>query len=866
MRVVRHLLDALGSNYFILLALFLPLCIMTAAFAIIKLSPFGDRQIMVIDSWHQYYPFFYELQSKLRHGGSLFYSWHTGGGTNFLSLISYYAASPLYLFSVLFPEAWMREFFMAVTMVKISLAGMFFAIFLRGRFQRNDIAITLFGVMYACCGYLTGYYWCIMWLDGVALLPLVMLGLHKVLDGKSIWLYVLTLALALASSFYIGYFICLYIVLYFLLQWSRKPAPFSWQGAATDTVKIAAVSILGVCLAAIMLLPAYHGLKNAYGLASQDPTQFKLYQPVLDLLNRLLPASTPTVRGGLPNLYSGFLALLLLPMYFFLSSVPLRQKVAHGGLIVLLLLSMDVNYLDFIWHGFHFPNEVPFRFAFVFSFTLLVVAFEVYGRIDEIMPSLVKRVAAVGVVYLLLYDRLMAEKDKHDTFLWSILFLAGWAGIYGLSHIARRHPDGWLRKVIPYVMAALVLLDGGLMAVAGAKETGSTGYKEYPPQQADMALALEKTASLDPGLYRLEIPRWYSVNDPVLYGYNGVSQFSSVADRRQTGFAEKMGLSANLPSNRYVYMANTPVVNALYGIRYLIGKGDANQLVSSYYEKSFTQGEVTMYRNRYDVGMGFMADDALMGWVPQGYSAFDNQAAFIATATGVQEPIFDKLEATEITYDKAHMTQVEGVRTFFSVDGGNKRGTIKGRHVVRQSAQIYGYMHVALGKDAKVVVNDRTISVDPSRGYVVDLGHLEAGTEIITEIPVEGTSGAYVMEYAAMNEANWEAAFARLADETLTVKTHADTRLDCTIDVKEGGLLYFAIPYDKGWRLTLDGVRHEPVKVADARLGVEVGAGTHELTLTYAPEGFSAGVALSLAALVVAALWEVARKASEKRR
>ncbi|MBQ2391690.1 MAG: YfhO family protein, partial [Clostridia bacterium] len=59
----------------------------------------GTNQIMVIDMWHQYFQFFKVLQEKLQTGGSLLYTWEGGLGTNFIALISYYAASPLYLLS-----------------------------------------------------------------------------------------------------------------------------------------------------------------------------------------------------------------------------------------------------------------------------------------------------------------------------------------------------------------------------------------------------------------------------------------------------------------------------------------------------------------------------------------------------------------------------------------------------------------------------------------------------------------------------------------------------------------------------------------------------------------------------------------------
>ena len=56
--------------------------------------PFGDNCLLHIDMYHQYCPFFTQLLSKIREGGSLMYSWQVGLGSDFISVFAYYLASP----------------------------------------------------------------------------------------------------------------------------------------------------------------------------------------------------------------------------------------------------------------------------------------------------------------------------------------------------------------------------------------------------------------------------------------------------------------------------------------------------------------------------------------------------------------------------------------------------------------------------------------------------------------------------------------------------------------------------------------------------------------------------------------------------
>ena len=176
--------------------------------------------------WHQYFPFFNELHEKLTHFDSLFYSWNTGLGTNFVALIAYYAASPLNLLSVLCPSDYLVEFLGYSVIIKIACAGMFFAIFLRSTYHRNDISITIFSVLYALCAYSLGYYWCVMWLDCVALLPLIILGLNKLIDEGKYKLFTISLALALISNYYIGVFICIFVALYYIVAYLTRYSAF----------------------------------------------------------------------------------------------------------------------------------------------------------------------------------------------------------------------------------------------------------------------------------------------------------------------------------------------------------------------------------------------------------------------------------------------------------------------------------------------------------------------------------------------------------------------------------------------------------------------------------------------------------------
>ena len=176
-------------------------------------EPFGDSAILYSDNYHQYFPFFKAFREALCSGDSLLWSWDVGLGMDYLGLISYYLASPLYLLSVLVPDAWVLEYYCLLLPVRLGLAGLFFAIFLKHTFHKEDISVALFAAFYALCAWALGYQWNVMWLDTFALTPLVVLGTVQVLQKRKVILYTLTLFLAIYANYYIGFFVCIFVLL-----------------------------------------------------------------------------------------------------------------------------------------------------------------------------------------------------------------------------------------------------------------------------------------------------------------------------------------------------------------------------------------------------------------------------------------------------------------------------------------------------------------------------------------------------------------------------------------------------------------------------------------------------------------------------
>ena len=83
--------------------------------------------------------------------------------------------------------------------------------------------------MYALMGYVVMYYLNIMWLDGVILLPLVLIGVEKLIKEKKKTFFIVFLAIMILDNFYISYMVGGFALLYFLSRYFTENKVTDWK-------------------------------------------------------------------------------------------------------------------------------------------------------------------------------------------------------------------------------------------------------------------------------------------------------------------------------------------------------------------------------------------------------------------------------------------------------------------------------------------------------------------------------------------------------------------------------------------------------------------------------------------------------------
>lgn len=830
------------------LSFLIPFVFLVLAFALLGVHPFGDAQILVVDGWHQYFPFLKELQYKLQSGGSLLYSWNSGMGTNFLSLMSYYTASPLNLLVGLFPQDALRDVYTLLLTIRIGFAGFSCAYFLHKVFHKDDWTLPCFSLMYAFCALIGGYFWNVMWMDAVAILPLVMLGVLSIVREGKFRLYTLTLAVAIISNYYIGYMVCLFTVIFFMI--CAIGCKLNVKTFFLRLGQIALFSVLAILMTAFLTLPAYFALQNSYstGVAFNRAISWKT--GLTELISRLAAFTPPSTKTEPPNLYCGLLPVMMLAVYLRQKTFSIRERIAVGVSVVFLLASCSLNLLDFIWHGFHFTNMVPYRFTFVLAFLLIIVMYRTYSAMERFSRA---DLVAMAVVALIVIASAVIEGAAVATVIANIVLAALFCTAFALFRTGKLN-----RQMLTMALCGIVTVEMCSFIIIATRTVGTSAYSTYMTKETSVTQALTGIGMYDreKGFFRVETENARTLNDGTLYNYRSLSQFSSSANVNVSLLLYRFGVPAGDSANRYYYKISPPVTNMFFNLKYYIARDKRcadDYFFSSRPIEGIEDADVLPYEFHAYLPLGFVVDEALgeLEIPVDTLTPFEAQSQFFSAATGIEEPVYTPVDIIHVLHKNLKVLRSSyGNYNYTVIDPDSDEACqFKFNYEIPYDAPMYVYTKFPDSTKAKV----GDFSYPLGRyAYAFPIGFRKQGeiVPVFCDLPTKKNGNAKIY-VSALNTDVFRRGYEKLSQQPLEITSFTDTSIDGTISVTEDGLFYTSIPYEKGWTLYIDGVETEITPVMNALVAAPITAGDHEIALRYCPQGFRLGTALSLGALVI---------------
>ena len=833
-------------------------------------APFGDSSMLYSDAYHQYYPFFVAFRRALRSGESLLYSWDVGLGMDYLGLIAYYLASPLNLLSVLLPEGWTLAYFSFLVPLKLSLASMFFALFLKKIYGKEDLGLSLFGCFYGLCAWSLAYLWNIMWLDTFALLPLVILGMASLLTERKFLLYTLSLFLSILSNYYIGLFTCIFVLLSFFCYEICR-----WNGFKKffiDLLLMGLFSALAICMTAALELPALAALQTTQSSVNSFPQGFRLniadedtWKGLLDAMRQVAGNMNgglePSFKEGLPNLYCGLFANAFGILFFFHRNIRIRDKICCLLLLAFFNVSFIIRQLDYIWHGFHFTNMIPYRFSFLYSFVLLYMAYRAYLLKEDFK---VWQIITAGVLAIGLAACSDSRLDTmylayNGAFLLLYLFVLLYPHLFKRPSVLEDEEEvadnpqtnmlhtSQCKSILLIVIALELVLN--LINFGAAFPGTTTAF--YPRGKEYSASMIRYMHEREWGelFFRAETTHSQTLNDGALNNYHGISTFTSSANVRVTEFMKRLGYGAKNTYNRYCYEESSPVADLFLGIKYMIER--SNQVEENpYFQDLHSYGDVHLLKNTAYLPLGFLAEPELANL---SFAGDDNNFTFqnqlFQTATGLEDYVWYHMYGNVLTITAADATVSDMTPGGYCTYTTDSTG---GRINYQYQVTMDGFMCVDLDLSER---NDFTLWLNGNELYsenyslpqMLAVSQVKVGDVVDVALSCDAyESGNMQISAAILDETAFRKGYEVLNRSVLELTDFTTTRLSGTIQCDRDGLLYTSIPQNGNWRVYVDGKAAETVLVGEAMTAVYLEEGYHEVIFRYRNPAFTIGCLISL--------------------
>lgn len=807
----------------LVLSFLLPSVIMLALFVINGIYPFGDRSFLFSDMYHQYMPFFSELLHKVRGGESLNFSFNVGIGSNFLALYVYYLASPFHIFSLLVPESHLMEFMSYLIVLKIGLAGLTSYIYLGRHFHTKDCGALFFSCFYALSGFMAAYNYNIMWVDCVVLLPLIVLGLERLVREGRCGLYCVTLALSIFTNYYISIMICLFLVLYFLVLLVTE------RGNLRCIGNFILFSLLAGGMAAVLLIPEVCAiLKTDFG-DMDFPEKVESYFSVLDMLSRhCICVYTERGLAHWPNIYCGSAVLMFLPMYLMNKSISIRDKFCRLVLTGFLLLSFGTNILDFIWHGLNYPDSLPARQSFIYIFLVLTMCYDAWLHVWEADEQQILYGYLCAVGFFLFCEKFVEHEDfEPGVKILTLVFVSVYAV---LLYLYRTRRDFEMHRALAIVALVTVIAECGINTYVTS--VGTVSRSAYLGQQEDYRALYEMTKEREEGFYRLEKFTRKTKNDGTLTGYPTASVFSSTLNSYVMDMYKLLGMRHS--KVYYGFDGATALTSAMLNVKYMFGESEKYE--NDFYTLIGQSGDIFLYECNAALPFGYVAPPEFD--LPEGYTSnglrLQNQ---MVKELGIQGTLFKQV-GKEADGDDISFTAEEGGYYYAILTAS---GTSKVDYIG--------------GGTEEEKFNDL------KNGSVLYLGYLETNQSItLTNGDEKDTTPKISADVYRMNPEILNQALELLSAQHMENVTWESDFISGSIVMEEAGRLILSVPYEDGWTVSVNGVETEGVLFGGCLMAFDLEPGEYDFEMRYVPAGAAAGAAVSGVSVLLFALIMTARR------
>lgn len=782
------------------------------------------------DALTQYGSFFSYFQDVLNGEQSLLYSFSKNFGGGMLSTYAYYLSSPLNFLIKFFDKSQISIFFVFLVFLKISLSGLTMFIYLKNKVQKLDYKLLIFSSAYALMSYNICYYFNVMWLDIVYLTPLVLLGLDNLFKRNKFILYTLSLMIAIFSNFYIAYMLCIFIVIYFIYNYILSYKDLKKENRHVKIIiKFILFSVLAAGMCSIILIPTIIDFKNfsrfsieSYGI------HFDVFKNIFSKLLVNSHSILDSLSRNTPNIYFGTLPLILSILYFFNPNIEKKERVLSLCVVIILLLSLSVGALDLVWHGGSFPNGYVYRFSFLFSFFMIMLAAVNFYKFNG-LPG--KKATLVFTIYFVI-SIVCYYQNTTELEISSIIISNVFCFIYLLLL-------GLNKKITKLLLFLLFIAELSINLNMTFFLLTDLNSRINMNNINDICIPYN---SLEDNNHRIDSDTLLTAFDSLLCNTKSVSGSTSTNSKELYETSRNLGFNTSKIGINY---NSVPVLATLFGISYESSINfnkdpDYYTLVKNIYlnnieaDNSNTSTPFNVYKLKNTLGIGYLINND--------YAYVDNEDPFtyqnniIKNFTNLDKDVYDLYDLEQIEKYKYRTTLDSSpyIYIFINAEPSYIDEKIGKLYINNQLIVEYKYY-----KEGIFVINNNWKNQEIEIAFNLNKGKYEDKLH------------SNLISVASLNKNNFNEAILKLQKSQLDIKRISRNIFEGNIYSDTNKYLFISIPYEKGWKAYVDGKETKIEKAVDSFIKIRIDSGNHDVKLVYTPNGYILGIFITIISYII---------------
>lgn len=861
-------LKKIKPKYYWLVAFILTAITYAITFSYMGLLGNGKYIIARSDLKQQYIPFIEYFCSVLRGEHDYWFSWTLNMGTGTALLFAYYTLSPFNLIYLILGDDLALTATALVIVLKAAAAAATFQIFITKYLKKSYYETVLFAMMYALCGFQVCYYFDLMWMDAFYMLPVIGIGIIKLIRERKFMCLLIAYAYVFGVNFYMGYIVGVGSFFLFVFGFLYRINSRKFRENVKIIMNFGISVVCALMLTAIIWLPAaiqlFKNIEKNYPSFSMNKCN------ILFLYNNLFMGQLQTLNGVTPFIYCGLLSVILLPLYIVNRRISKKKRIYVLVSLLWFACLFLIEPLNMMMHAFDRPEMFGHRFSYVFSFLITTVCCEQFIYLRKIKKKTIYILMgfnlAVFIVCHILYPIVWNEDFNANTWFAlgiNSLFFAIW--IYIIRQIQKKNWNVLTYRVVMSFCLMLELGGNAAMCMNRMEHTvmEQENYSIWSQIQENTFAKIEDDENED-DFYRILYMNPSNLNQGFIYDYNAVENFNSSEHAAALKAMERLGIGRGVHIVRGP--GTTPITRSLLNIKYMIG---GNQVE---WELDGNAFYLAYEKNEQALSLGYMVKEDIRNYQFE-ESPFVNQDNLLSTMTGLDINCFERIGMEMSIESGKYVKTDEATYLFHEEDkAGDSEFNFKAGNDGRPLYVYFSqdrYLDQTGGADMPwIETNDVTYTLEntvvtpellPPR--IVQIGTDEEGNYAFSIVMPEELEADYYNKayFCYYDDSEFQRGYNVLKEQQWNIKEYKDGYVKGTIDVAEKGIMFTSIPYDEGWTILVNGVETESAELLDnAFIGVELEKGSFEIEMFYEPLGKKEGEMVSVITLAVIIMVNIA--------